>query len=227
MIHISETLTVQTVEDFLTADELAQLNKIMDIELRSTAWRPAHQAEVLPAPADAEDILQVATARALPAIRRAMPSVRAAAAWGFTELGEGQKVPTHLDGIPAPAAPPRRIGRIGVTIGDAEQGGLFYIETTSSPLPWTGALVGEPEGYVPGTPLTRCLSHQAAAVREHAEEAGWLEAVPTSRWTAHAPAGVAVAYGAHLIHGVTPVVRGRVRKFVTDLTDRPASGRGA
>ncbi|WP_171168238.1 hypothetical protein [Streptomyces sp. I05A-00742] len=216
MIHISETLALQTIEDFLDAEELTQLAKIVDAD--PAASRPRRsQAEVVAAPAAAEEILRRATERALPAVRRALPSVHGAGPWGYTELGPGDEVPTHLDGIPSPGVRPRRIGRVGVTIADADEGGLFYVETTSSGAPWTGALVGEAEGFAPGTPLTRCFPHEAAAARSHAAEPDWLARTPTTRWTTPAPAGVAVAYGAQLIHGVTPVVRGRVRKFVTDL----------
>ncbi|MEU5129800.1 hypothetical protein [Streptomyces mobaraensis] len=215
MIHISETLALQTVEDFLDAEERARLAKFVDADPVASR-RPVRQAEVVPAPAGAGEILRRATERALPAIRRALPSVRDAGPWGYTELWPGDAVPTHLDGIPSPGTAPRRIGRIGVSVADADEGGLFYVETTSSGAPWTGAVAGETEGFAPGTPLTRCLPHQPAG-RGHAAEASWLSRTPTTRWTTAAPAGVAVAYGSQLIHGVTPVTRGRLRKFVADL----------
>ncbi|MGK5641096.1 hypothetical protein ACSNOK_22690 [Streptomyces sp. URMC 126] len=216
MIHISETLALQTIEDFLDAEERVRLAKFVDADPVASR-RPARQGDVVPAPAGAEEILRRATERALPAIRRALPSVRDAGSWGYTELWPGDAVPTHLDGIPSPGAAPRRIGRIGVSVADADEGGLFYVETTSSGVPWTGEVVGEAEGFAPGTPLTRRLPHQTAVGGGHAAEPGWLSRTPTTRWTTAAPAGVAVAYGSQLIHGVTPVVRGRLRKFVADL----------
>ncbi|GAA0479392.1 hypothetical protein ABZ951_18455 [Streptomyces sp. NPDC046215] len=219
MIHISETLAVQTVEDFLGAEEVSRLNKVMDSE--AAGWRPRSQAEILPAPALAEEILTQAVARSLPAIRRVMPSIAGAAPWGYTVLTAGQCVPTHLDGIVGARTAPRRIGRIGVVIAEAAEGGEFYVETTADPAPWTTTVLGEADGYVPGTPLARSLPH-AMAGDPHAREARWLAAVDRTRWITHAGAGVAVAYGAQLIHGVTPVVRGRVRKFVADLLDTAA-----
>ncbi|MBH1938291.1 hypothetical protein I5Q34_29215 [Streptomyces sp. AV19] len=219
MIHISETLAIQTVEEFLTAEELAQLVKIMDAELRATGWRPRTQAETLPAPAAADEILRHATARALPAMRRGMPSVTADAPWKYIELAAGEEVPRHLDGIPEPDVRPRRLGRIGVTITAAEEGGQFYVETSSSPLPWTGKVLGEAEGYHPGTSLSRSLPHESLIAGHHYAEPDWLADAPTTRWITPAGAGVALVYGAQVIHGVTPVTRGQARRFVTDLTD--------
>ncbi|WP_246177298.1 hypothetical protein [Streptomyces paromomycinus] len=214
VIHISETLMLQTVEEFLTAEEISRLVKIMDSE--AAGWRPRHQAEVLKAPATAQEVLADATQRALPAIRRSMPSIAGSGHWGYTELAVGESVPTHLDGITSPRTPPRRIGRIGVTIADAAEGGRFYIETTSDSAPWTDTLLGAADGYEPDTPLTRSLPHGPAA---HEDTPQWLSAPRKSRWLTDAGPGVAVAYGAQVIHGVTPVLRGRVRKFVTDLVD--------
>ncbi|MFD0554821.1 hypothetical protein ACFQ0X_40925 [Streptomyces rectiviolaceus] len=152
MIHISETLALHTAEGFLTDSELGQLRKIMRVALDESGWQPRHQAEILLAPPAAQDILQDATRRALPAIRRTMPSIAAAAPWSYTELSPGQEVPTHLDGIPEPAMAPRRLGRIGVVLDGAEAGGDFYIETSSSPGIWSGENVGETEGFLPHTP---------------------------------------------------------------------------
>ncbi|MCC3768531.1 hypothetical protein [Streptomyces sp. UNOC14_S4] len=220
MIHISETLAIQTVEDFLGGDETARLVKIMDTE--ATGWRPRRQAEILPAPALAQEILSVATVRALPAIRRVMPSVAAFAPWGYTEMTAGQCVPSHVDGITSPRTAPRRIGRLRVVIAEADEGGRLYMETTADPAPWTTTVLGVSDGYVPGTPLARSLPHEMAE-DPHAAEDQWLAATVRTRWLADAGRGVAVAYGAQLIHGVTPVVRGRLRLLVTDLTDAPVS----
>ncbi|MFG2292703.1 hypothetical protein [Streptomyces sp. NPDC048603] len=221
MIHISETLVLQTVEEFLTDDDLARLLKIMDAEQAATGWKPRFQAEVIPAPAAARDILQAATLRALPAIRRSIPSATAAAKWAYTELGPGDEIQTHLDGIPHPERAPRRIGRIGVVVQAAEAGGEFYVETTSSPGVWSGLEVGESEGYLAGTPLTHVLEHAPDRADLHETTPEWLAGAARSRWTSHAGPGVAVAYGAQVIHGVTPVRSGRLRKFVANLCDTP------
>lgn len=220
MIHVSETLALQTVEHFLSPDELSQLRKIMDIELDTTGWAPRYQAEVIAAPPAAQDILRQAISRALPAISRAMPSIVAAAPWAYTELAVGQEVPTHLDGIPDPGVAPRRLGRIGVTLHDAEAGGEFYIETTSSPAIWTGDHLGQAEGFLPGTPLARSLPHAPGPdARPHDAAPDWLTSSPRTRWITTAAAGTAVFYGSQAIHGVQPVRAGHLRKFVTDLLD--------
>jgi hypothetical protein len=223
VIHVSETLALQTVEDFLTPEDLTQLRKIMDDELHVTGWTPRFQAEVLTAPPLAQEILQHATARALPAIRRTIPSIGSAAPWGYTELTEGQRVLTHLDGIPDPVAPACRLGRIGVVLEEAEVGGQFYIETTSSDHVWSGERAGEAQGFLPDTPLTYRLPHAPGPnVHQHDSEPAWLASASRSRWTTDAGAGVAVAYGAQVLHGVQPVRAGRLRKFVTDLLTGPA-----
>ncbi|MBB5122968.1 hypothetical protein AF335_14345 [Streptomyces eurocidicus] len=215
MIHLSETLALQSVEGFLSPDELAQLGKIMDDELAASGWTPGTQAEVVRAPGDAQAILREATARALPVLRHVLPSVAADAPWGYTELTAGREVPAHIDGIPEPAVAPRRIGRIGVTLEQADAGGEFYVETTASATVWSGQVVGEREGYAAGTGLTRRLPHP----NRHETEPVWLRDAVRTRWVTGAPAGVALAYGAQLVHGVLPVRSGRLRKFVTDLLD--------
>lgn len=151
-----------------------------------------------------------------------MPSVAAAGAWDYAELAPGDYVHVHLDGIPAPAVPPRRIGRMGVTIRKADEGGLFYVATSSSPGLWTGEELGEAEGYSAGTKLTRQLEHVVDGTSApHHSAPTWVESLPKTRWTTDERPGVALAYGAQLMHGVTPVVRGTVRKFVVDLFDTP------
>ncbi|MGW0902983.1 hypothetical protein [Streptomyces sp. NPDC002853] len=95
----------------------------------------------------------------MPAIRCTMPSITVAAPWAYPEFTAGQEVPTHLDGIPDPTTAPRRLDGIGVVLDDAEAGGDFYIETTSSPGIWSGQEVSEGEGFMPATPLTRSLPH--------------------------------------------------------------------
>ncbi|MFD0385276.1 hypothetical protein ACFQ2B_32485 [Streptomyces stramineus] len=185
MIHISETLAVQTVEDFLGAEEVSRLNKVMDSE--AAGWRPRSQAEILPAGPGRGDP-HPGRGPLAAAIRRVMPSIAGAAPWGYTVLTAGQCVPTHLDGIVGARTAPRRIGRIGVVIAEAAEGGEFYVETTADPAPWTTTVLGEADGYVPGTPLARSLPH-AMAGDPHAREARWLAAVDRTRWITHAGAG--------------------------------------
>ncbi|GGX97728.1 hypothetical protein [Streptomyces hiroshimensis] len=218
MIHLTETLALQSVEEFLTPAELRQLVKIMDHEIAATGWKPRRQAEVFRAPGLAQEILRSATARALHVLQRALPSVAADARWDYTELTAGQHIPTHIDGIPDPAVAPRRIGRIGVVLEDADAGGEFYIETTAGPAVWTGTVVGEAEGYAPGTPLTHRMPHLGG----HEAVPAWLRDVDSTRWVTATRPGTALAYGAQVLHGVQPVRAGKLRKFVTDLLDTPA-----
>lgn len=219
MIHPGETLALQTIEDFLSQDDLAQLTKIMDAIPPDDGGRGRRELEHLRAPEPADEILQEAFARALPAIQRVMPSIQRAAPWHYAGLTEGKEVPIHLDGILNPSAPPRRLGRIGVVLQDAEEGGEFYVATTSSSRPWTDTVLDQADGFQPAMRLARSLPREREDVREYREAAEWVRAIPATRWMCGAPAGVAVAYGAHLIHGVQRVRQGTLRKFITDLLD--------
>ncbi|MGA4837623.1 hypothetical protein [Streptomyces sp. G45] len=217
LIRLSETLALHSVEDALSAADLDQLRKVVDTEPAPPEFSP-EMGVYAPAPALAEEILHAAVERALPTIRRLFPSARQDSAWKYVELREGQRVATHVDGIPDPGTAPRRVARLAVTLQRADAGGEFYVETTSSPALWTGDTAGEAEGFAPGTPLTRVLPH----IHEHSREANWLTAAQRTRWTTDAAPGVLLVYGAQVLHGVTPVRSGRLRKFVADLTDTPA-----
>lgn len=215
MIHMSETLALQTVEDFLSEEERSRLCKIVDSELGPSGVLQKH----VMAPDLAQQILEQATRRALPAIRRVMPSVSGAHPWHYVELPPGGRVPTHLNGIPDPQTRPRCIARLGVVITDAAEGGEFYIATTSSPAVWTDSTLNAEEGFAPGTLLATRVDHEQA----DDEQLAWMSSIPQSRWITDGRAGVAVAYGAQLMHGVTAVRRGVLRKFVTSLTEAPES----
>ncbi|GAA0492585.1 hypothetical protein [Streptomyces olivaceiscleroticus] len=224
MIHISETFVLHSVEEFLTDEEISRLDKIMANEppvSEDTEYEYASRYE--PAPAAAQLVLQPAFERSLPRLRSVMPTVAAAAPWAYAEVAAGDCVPVHVDGIPDPHARPRRIGRIGVVITAAEEGGEFYAATTSSTELWTDTELGERDGYQPGMRLTRSLPHEGAPTPAVHAAPSWAQHMPQTRWVTDAPVGTAVAYGAQLLHGVTPVGRGVVRKFVTDLLDAPAS----
>ncbi|MEU9191256.1 hypothetical protein AB0D14_43600 [Streptomyces sp. NPDC048484] len=64
MINTSETLAVQTIENFLTIDETAQVTKIVDDQLAATGWVPARPSEGLTPPDAAQEILTAAIDRA-------------------------------------------------------------------------------------------------------------------------------------------------------------------
>ncbi|MFF1378936.1 hypothetical protein [Streptomyces sp. NPDC058308] len=221
MIHISETFALHSVEEFLTDEEISQLNKIVD----NDAVRPPGEtgSRYEHAPDAAQAMLQQAFARALPSLRDVMPNVAGTGQWAYAEVAEGDCIPVHVDGIPDPSARPRRIGRIGIVIRAADAGGQFYVATTSSPALWSGAELGEADGFAAGTRQTRSMPHEMSPSPSVHAAPNWAQDMPQTRWTTDAPAGTAVAYGAQLLHGVAPVTRGVVRKFVTDLLDMDTS----
>ncbi|MGW1198701.1 hypothetical protein ACWD4B_23125 [Streptomyces sp. NPDC002536] len=130
----------------------------MDNEPPSGTTTPA-LTRYEPAPQATQVVLHEAAERALPAIRPVMPSVTAAGSWTYVELRPGDSVPVHLDGLSEPGVAPRRIGRLCLGLTLADEGGDFYIATTSSPDIWTGTELGEDDGYTPGTRLARRLLH--------------------------------------------------------------------
>ncbi|MEU3356411.1 hypothetical protein [Streptomyces sp. NPDC037389] len=223
MIHVSETLITHSVEDFLTAEEIDRLNKLVDAHLDEVPWtvaRAARYEELFPVP-EVQDVLAEAARRALPAVRRVAPSLAGCTSWGMYQGAVGDRVPPHLHGVDRHAFDgPRRVARLAVVVRAADRGGDFFVDTTSSASVWCGG-EAEPQetDFAVGMHFTR-----RPGPGHGVQEADWLAGTPRARWTVVAPVGTAVVYGTQLVHGVTPVVRGTLRKFVTSLTE-PADHR--
>ncbi|MFE9970158.1 hypothetical protein ACFYRD_05200 [Streptomyces hirsutus] len=237
MIHIAETVTSGSVEGFLTPDEREQLATVMRTflteerrrhfgEQRTSSiheipghtpehamavYEPAGRVEVPKIPEQAEQLLQDAFDRARHALSRVMPSITTCRPWTYVEYGPGQHITAHLDGIaPDPLAWPRQIAGISVVINEAEAGGAFYVETSSSSRLWN-TRIGQASGsgYAPGM----WLAHDGA---DHS--ADWFAQIPRTRWSVSPAPGTALLYGSQLAHGTEPVVRGRCAKFISWLT---------
>ncbi|WP_405496547.1 hypothetical protein [Streptomyces sp. NBC_00096] len=219
MITLTETLATHTVDGFLTPKEISELTALLDAHLAATGWRPSYVGEELTnLPDPVQRVLDGAVRTHLPALRQAFPSADGASPWQYIEFGPGEGAVRHLDGIgPDPLAFPRHVARIGVTIQDAAVGGDFFIETSSSTGLWDERLGEGPHpGYAPGMRFTRIAPHDKISRGE--QDTDWIHTVTGTRWTTPASTGTAVAYGAQLIHGITPVTGGRCRKFITGLT---------
>ncbi|MCF3100500.1 hypothetical protein IPZ58_02765 [Streptomyces roseoverticillatus] len=214
MIHMTETLAVQTVEGFLTPDETAELTKVLDEHLAVTGWVPERPSAGLVPPEAAQEILAAGVERALPAIRRVFPSVARATPWNYHDLGPGDRIDAHLHGVGAPDARPQRVARVAFHLQEAERGGQFYVDTCSAEDLWTGRTAGPGSAFLPGTRFAREISHEGRP-----EDLAALDGVPRTRWTSAPPARTAVVYGAQLVHGVETVVEGRLRKLITNLMD--------
>ncbi|MEU8132156.1 hypothetical protein [Streptodolium elevatio] len=236
MIHVSETVTLGSVEGFLTDGERARLATVMDAFLgteervrfsdgRTTSiheipghsheramavYEPCGRLEAPHIPAEVEQVLQGAFDRARPALSRVMPSITACRPWTYVEYGPGQYITGHLDGIaPDPLAWPRQIAGISVVISEAEAGGAFYVETSSSDVMWSTRLdEAGGHGYADGM----WLAHDGA---DHS--ADWFARLPRTRWTVRPAPGTALVYGSQLTHGTEPVAKGRVAKFISWL----------
>ncbi|MFF4225481.1 hypothetical protein ACFYZH_21820 [Streptomyces abikoensis] len=212
MIHMTETLAVQTVEGFLTPDETAELTKLLDEHLVATGWRPARPSDGLVAPGEVQELLAAGVERALPAIRRAFPSVATATPWDYHDLRPGDSIEPHLHGVDAPDRRRQRVARVAFHLQEADEGGAFYIETASSEALWTDRTAGSDSAFLPGTRFAREISHHGGL-----DSAAALARVPRTRWTSAPPARTAVVYGAQLVHGVETVRAGRLRKLITNL----------
>lgn len=217
MIHMTETLAVHTVEGFLTPDETVQVIKILDEYLAVAGRIPARPEDGVRAPEDVQEILNAAVERALPSIRRVFPSVAGPTPWDYHDFGPGRGIQPHLHGADEPRARQQRVARVAFHLQEAERGGEFFVDTSASEALWTDRFAGAGSGFVPGTRFAREISHDASP-----EALAELRAVPRTRWTSAPPAGTAIVYGAQLVHGVLPVVEGRLRKLITNLVADPS-----
>ncbi|MEV0963701.1 hypothetical protein AB0J25_14095 [Streptomyces sp. NPDC049910] len=240
MIHIAETVGVGSIENFLSTAERNHLAELMyDVvhaddsarfgSERSTSiheipghspedamvvYEPAGRIEIPTIPEAADKFLGDAFERARPALSRIMPSITLCRPWTYVEYGVGQHITSHLDGIaPDPFGWPRQIAGISVVISQAEAGGDFYVETTSSDLLWCEqAPDAAASGYADGM----WLAHDGAD-----NSSDWFREMPRTRWSVAPAPGTALLYGSQLTHGTLPVTAGRVAKFISWLIAEP------
>ncbi|MBT3152452.1 2OG-Fe(II) oxygenase [Streptomyces sp. CHD11] len=233
MIHIAETLTVSSIENFLTPEEITTLISAVDDALgddglrrfdteRTTTlhsipgrtseqamavYEPVGRLEIHPPPETAAKILAHAVERAMPALRRALPALTSCREWMYVEYAPGQHITPHVDGIaPNPTDPVRQLAGISVVLEHAEDGGEFFVETTSHSALWSDHHGGD--GYDPAMAFT----HDGA---DHS--ADWFRTMPRTRWSVHPAPGTALLYGSQVTHGTEPVHTGRERKFISWL----------
>lgn len=234
LIGLTETLTVGSIEGFLTHREAADLTAIMDEFLTNTPrsvfgtrrktsiheipghdtaeamsiYEPAGRLEITEIPTAAEQLLQQAFTRAHPILASTLPSVTSCRPWTYVEYGAGQHITAHIDGIaPNPQCWPRQIAGISVSIGELGHGGDFFVETTSDPRIWNEACsVGD--GYDPAMRF----AHDGAD-----NSSDWFRSMPRTRWSVAPAAGTALLYGSQLTHGTHPVTGGHARKFISWL----------
>lgn len=242
MIHVAETVGVGSIENFLSADSRAQLAGLMDdfliaedaarfdanrrtsiheipgksTEQAMAIYEPTGRIEIPTIPEAAEELLDDAFEHARSALSRVMPSITMCRPWTYVEYGVGQHITSHLDGIaPNPLSWPRQIAGISVVIAQADAGGDFFVETTSSHRLWNGqAPDATAHGYAEGM----WLAHDGAD-----NSANWFHQMPRTRWSVAPAPGTALLYGSQLAHGTLPVTVGKVAKFISWLVAEPAT----
>ncbi|KIE23727.1 hypothetical protein LK08_28495 [Streptomyces sp. MUSC 125] len=236
MIHIAETLSIRTVEDFLTPPETERLSHIMgkalgphgqdryDAARRTTihaipghspaqareVYEPAGRVEMTDIPREATALLDQALKHHMATITRTLPSVTGHRPWTYLEYGPGQHITPHADGIaPDPLDRPRQIAAATVTLTDTHTaGGAFYVETTGAETLWTDQEAPVGTGYAPGMRF----AHDGADM-----SSPWFRTMPRTRWSVSPTPGTLVLFGSQLVHGTEPVRIGRIRKFLTLL----------
>lgn len=235
MIHVCETLSIHSVEHFLTHDEAKELNDLMDAALcvhgrqrfdadRHTTiheipghspaeaervYEPAGRVEMTTLPQSAIKILDVAIERQMPTIIRALPSVTGHRPWIFLEYGLGQHITAHADGIaPDPLSLPRQIAAASVSLDTPHTGGGFYVETTGNEAMWASGRPPAGSGY---EPRMRFI-HDGADM-----SSPWFRSMSRTRWSVDPEPGTLVVFGSQLTHGTEPLQVGKVRKFLTLL----------
>lgn len=234
MIHIAETLSIRTVEGFLTPSEIERLNRVMDDTLGSLGrdrygaarhttiheipghspaqaqevYEPAGRIEMTEIPHEATALLDQALKHHMAAITRTLPSVTGHRPWIYLEYGAGQYITPHADGIaPDPCGWPRQIAAATVTLTDLhDTGGAFYVETTGSDAAWSTEAAPTESGYAPGMRFVHDGTDMSSS---------WFHTMPRTRWSVASAPGTLVVFGSQLVHGTEPVRTGRVRKFLT------------
>ncbi|MGI5401293.1 2OG-Fe(II) oxygenase [Streptomyces sp. CA-135486] len=236
MIHIAETLSIRTVEGFLTPTETERLNRVMDDALSSLGrdqygtgrrttiheipghspaqaqevYEPTGRIEMTEIPYEATALLDQALKHHMASITRTLPSVTSHRPWIYLEYGIGQYITPHADGIaPDPLDRPRQIAAATVTLTDTQDtGGAFYVETAGSDILWADHEAPAESGYAPGMRFVHDGTDMSSP---------WFQTMPRTRWSVAPAPGAFVVFGSQLVHGTEPVRTGRVRKFLTLL----------
>lgn len=125
-------------------------------------------------------------------IRRTHPRATWPRGWTYVEYGPGQDCTTHADGTFGGT----QVAACSIRLDDRAVGGEFYVETSGSPALWM-------DGAASAELLTAGLYDNR-----------WLRALPKTRWLAMPATGTAIVWGAQLLHGTQPVVRGTARKII-------------
>jgi hypothetical protein len=220
MLRPSEGLTIHSLEQFLAPNEIQQtLRRIQALvrarprgtfeagaagktvhhlhsfglsgEQAAGVFSPKGRLEIalgaeLP---ELKDLLDHAFFRRIEDIRRIYPSAVWPRGWTYVEYGPGQLCTSHADGSFGGA----QVGACNVRLDEGTVGGEFYVETCGSEQLWTGG----------GELLVSGLYDNP-----------WLRSLPKTRWLAQPARGTALFWGAHLLHGTQPIIRGRSKKII-------------
>lgn len=230
MLHPQESLLIHSIEDFLSPTERKQIVQRMEdivtaqgrdrldkdrrVSVHAVAglttgsvmkvYEPAGRLELNDLPADVLGILDGASTRALPHLKRLFPSGRRLHSWVYLEYGAGQHITPHIDMAIDDREPSEfKVAGIGVPLNEEYVGGEFYVETCGSESLW------EPSA-----------EREFMQVREGADSTSdWYPALKRSQWVIRPAAGTAVLYGSQLTHGTKPVISGTIKKVIGFFTN--------
>jgi hypothetical protein len=217
---IEHTLSVHSVENFLTLDEVQTLQKLVSYTgLLNTSYdtqclkisvhdlpdqaakdiaklySPNGRGEMQSVPSDIEAILTEAFIRNLTKVCAVYPTAQVNSKWILVAYSSGQFIVPHVDLPDLNSMGRSKIAGLSILLRAPEEGGAFFIETSATNHTWRG------QGPVwHGTP---------------GEFNSNFRETQRTRWTCTPRVGDALLYGSRLIHGTLPVLRGIAIKALT------------
>jgi hypothetical protein len=230
MLHPQESLLIHSIEDFLSPTELKEIAQRMDSVVaaqgkdnldrsRRTSvhavdglttdslmklYEPAGRVELKDLPPDVIAILDAASDRAVPHLKRLFPSGGRLRSWIYLEYSSGQHITPHIDMAVDGTEPSGfKVAGIGVPLNDDYVGGEFYVETCGSESLWSS---NDDKGVI--------------QVREGADSTSdWYPELKRTQWVVRPAAGTAVLYGSQLTHGTKPIISGTIKKIIGFFTN--------
>jgi hypothetical protein len=224
-MRLCESVLPYSIEGFLTDTEVGRILALIDAYkaqhpddlAAGSTGQTVHNSEVLTVdelvemyeprgrldvntadlPVEVIEIVEAAFLRHIEDIRRAYPSATWPYAVTYVEYGPAQFFTPHADGITD-----RQVAGFGVTLTNDVTGGEFCVETCGSNRMW----IAGPDGEA-------TLAQGADMGSE------WFRSIPRTKWAMTPRKGMAVFYGAALVHSSQPVIAGTAKRVLAFMTN--------